>query len=384
MIKITTEDFISKIKDNNFKYEVIGEYTGTHHRIKIRCKMCGFEWEPYAHAVSKGTSKCPNCQSKSGKKNMLSNDAFINIVHMCNKNIEPLEEYQGCYKSIKMRCTKHDYEFECKPKTFTIKHALGCRLCMHEAGVFGGKRMSEYEIQTILSKSRYIYQYSERINHTLYIYFICPDHKDKGIQKVLWSGISQNRCCCKYCRGIDKTTEELQKQIDSIHGNIKILGKYQNPRTPIEVICNIDGTIWHPRPYNLLSGFGCPTCASSKAEKAIANILNKWGYNYEREYYYEDLKDIDYLRFDFYLKDFNTLIEYDGEFHYKPIIDGKRTTMEMAENQLIIQQKHDQMKNDYCSEHNINLIRIPYWKREELEETLFDALVKYNIIIKAS
>ncbi len=66
-----------------------------------------------------------------------------------------------------------------------------------------------------------------------------------------------------------------------------------------------------------------------------------------------------HLYFDFYLPDFNTIVEYDGKQHYEPVkIWG-------GEERFKKQQENDEIKNKYCEEHNIKIIRIPYTKKEE-------------------
>ena len=59
------------------------------------------------------------------------------------------------------------------------------------------------------------------------------------------------------------------------------------------------------------------------------------------------------LSFDFYLPNFNILIEYDGEQHFK-------TAFGQQEEKLILQQLYDNIKTEWCSKNNIKLIRIPY------------------------
>ena len=36
------------------------------------------------------------------------------------------------------------------------------------------------------------------------------------------------------------------------------------------------------------------------------------------------------------------------------------------ENNLILVQKHDKKKNEYALSHNIPLVRIPYWERDNI------------------
>ena len=79
------------------------------------------------------------------------------------------------------------------------------------------------------------------------------------------------------------------------------------------------------------------------------------------------------------MDDFNILIEYDGEGHYKPIRRGHMTEEEAEENLKQIQFR-DNIKNEYCKQNNIPLIRIPYWEKDNLEEFLLTNLSKYNVI----
>lgn len=60
------------------------------------------------------------------------------------------------------------------------------------------------------------------------------------------------------------------------------------------------------------------------------------------------------LRFDFYLPDYNCCIEYDGEHHFEP--NGGYFTEDFV-NRV---QYRDSIKNQYCEDKNIKLIRVPY------------------------
>lgn len=42
--------------------------------------------------------------------------------------------------------------------------------------------------------------------------------------------------------------------------------------------------------------------------------------------------------------------------------------------------KHDEMKNAFCKDNSINLIRIPYYEFEDLEYYLFDKFTSIGII----
>lgn len=75
---------------------------------------------------------------------------------------------------------------------------------------------------------------------------------------------------------------------------------------------------------------GCPVCSRSKGELKIESFLLEKSILFKPEYKFTDCRDINPLPFDFYLPELNTCIEY------------------------------DEIKNEYCREKCIKLIRIKY------------------------
>ena len=74
------------------------------------------------------------------------------------------------------------------------------------------------------------------------------------------------------------------------------------------------------------------------------------------------------MTFDFYLSTKNTLIEYQGQQHEKPIKHFG------GDKQFEIQQEHDKRKRQYAKEHNINLLEIWYYDYDNIEQILSDYL----------
>ena len=65
-------------------------------------------------------------------------------------------------------------------------------------------------------------------------------------------------------------------------------------------------------------------------------------------------KGSDMLPFDFYLPLYNLVIEYDGEHHFNPIKGWG------GEEKFKLTKENDNIKNNYCKQHNITLLRLPY------------------------
>ena len=82
-------------------------------------------------------------------------------------------------------------------------------------------------------------------------------------------------------------------------------------------------------------------------------------------------------RFDFYLPKYNLFIEYDGEQHYKPVMYFNQTDEEAVQC-FEETKKRDKIKDCYCVENNINLLRIPYWEKENIETIINNHLQRLN------
>ena len=97
-------------------------------------------------------------------------------------------------------------------------------------------------------------------------------------------------------------------------------------------------------------------------ENNIMTILFKNNFIWTKQYSDEKCKDKTPLPFDIAIfnDDFNLsyIIEYDGEQHFFQISNWDFQKI----------RKHDLIKNKYCFEHNIPLIRIPYNKKYTFED----------------
>lgn len=68
--KKTHEEFVSelKLKNKNFdNIELLSEYCGIKNRIKCKCKVCDYEWEPISDSLMRGCG-CPMCGNERVRK----------------------------------------------------------------------------------------------------------------------------------------------------------------------------------------------------------------------------------------------------------------------------------------------------------------------------
>jgi very-short-patch-repair endonuclease len=131
--------------------------------------------------------------------------------------------------------------------------------------------------------------------------------------------------------------------------------KFENGSVVWKCLCEC-GNITYAS-YTDLSRYRKTSCGCSNysnMENFIANILSENQINYIPQARFSACRNIYPLPFDFYLYDYNTIIEYDGEQHFYPVeyFGGEDSFEKIVRNDIL--------KNDYCLKHGINLIRLPY------------------------
>lgn len=127
--------------------------------------------------------------------------------------------------------------------------------------------------------------------------------------------------------------------------------------------CDCGNTNFVTTSHHLVSGNtqSCG-CLRSKGESIIQQILDKANIHYNRQHTFPDLIYTSGVpvRFDFYLPDYNRLIEFDGIQHY--YANGGWS----SDSNLEIVQQRDKIRNEYAFSNNISLVRIPYWERDKI------------------
>lgn len=195
---------------------------------------------------------------------------------------------------------------------------------------------------------------------------ICPKH---GVFSQLADSHLQGRGCnhCKidYISQANRSnkTDFIYKsnQVHEFKYNYEQV-EYVSATTNVSIKCPKHGEFFQ-QPQVHLSGSGCPKCVSNVPIKKLMNVLERHNYNFSLEKTFPDcVSNLGRkLRFDIYVPSLNLCIEYDGPHHFYPIrYAGYIESDEQQNNRLYIQQQNDDIKNKYCNDNNIELIRIPY------------------------
>lgn len=157
---------------------------------------------------------------------------------------------------------------------------------------------------------------------------------------------------------------QIKNRINNRYGKLTVVKQLPNNMWECKCDCGNKITVFGKYLDNgHISSCGC---LKSLGEHKIQQILNNLNIKFETQKTFEECRFPDtnaLARFDFYLNEYNILIEYDGEQHFISKNSGWSNDV-----QLKYIQSHDAYKNNWCYENNIKLIRIPYSDFDNINE----------------
>ena len=231
----------------------------------------------------------------------------------------------------------------------------------------GKNKKTIQEVREYINNEGYTLLSDEYINCNQELEIICPNGHNI---KMSWKRFENGRRC-PHCS--ERSWINRKKNIESINEIIskegyKFLEEYTTAKTKMKCSCP-NGHIFEINWNNFKSGKRCPYCKKSKGEEIIKSILEELKIDFIPQYKFKDCKDLLPLPFDFYLPNYNLIIEYDGEQHF----DVNRA-FNSNENKFWETVIHDAIKNAYCEDNNINILRIPFWKYNNIKEIIKNKL----------
>lgn len=345
MAKLTYEYVKQEIEKEGYEF-LEKEYKGCNIEMRVRCSE-GHEittrWRYWQQGV-----RCSHCRGVAKLTIEDVRKAFK------EKGFTLLtKEYKNNQSRLEYICSNGHYG-EITWNRF--QQGDGCSYC-------SGSKLHEDYIREELEKEGYTLL-SSYINSGEKMICLCPSGHEC---EIIWDNFKQGHRCKDCSKEIisskqRKNYEEV-KDIFEEEGYTLLSTEYKNMATKLEYKCP-HNHIHEMTLGNFIGGKRCPSCGNNyKGELKVKEILENNNIYYIQQYKLKDCKDKRELPFDFYLPNYNLLIEYDGEQHF----DIKRAFKKERFWDTVI---HDAIKNSYCEDNNIKLIRIPYWEFDNIENIL--------------
>ncbi len=291
---------------------------------------------------------------------------------------------------IKIICRVHGI-FEQSPNNHLNRQ--GCQKCALE---IKGRNYSiktlgfaQGDTEAFIEKSKQIHG-EDRFSYEKTIYtkmmepvvVTCMKHGDVRVSAQNHLSGGSCRKCASEAR--IKTKEEFIDSARKRHGEFYSyeLVQYVHGEVGVEIVCPKHGSFFQ-KPKTHLNGSGCQKCRKSKSVLEIEKILDFNQIAYKCEKTFDSCKNPETgkaLRFDFYLPDYNLLIEYDGAHHFKEIEFWSEIPRNAAR-KLAESKRRDEYKNRWAIESKITLFRLNY-KQNRLIERKLVKFFKTNYKIK--
>lgn len=272
-----------------------------------------------------------------------------------------LVEYINTNTKVSIICPEHGI-FNQTPKNHSHNH--GCPKCSSKnKGDKFRKNISDFILKSNeIHFNKYLYDKSVYINNKKPLIIICPEHGEfliTPIHHYMGHG-------CKKCSGNHRrTTEEFIKDANIIH-DCKY--SYTNSnfislKNSIDITCAKHGDFKQQAGHHI-RGHGCPNCSSSNGEKIIKKWLDSNKIMYITQKKFNNCLSMKgkNLKFDFFVPILNLCIEFDGKQHFEPL------EFFGGDEYFKILKRNDKLKDIYCMQNNIYLIRIKY--DQDIEQIL--------------
>lgn len=368
--KHTHNWFIEQMHNKHPDIKVLGVYSGLKNKLLCECTTCGWHWRPTPTNLLQGAG-CPKCgRARASSKCTKTHEQFLEEVQRVNPDIEVIGRYVNSQTSITVRCLLDGHIWNVSPGSLLDGHR--CPVCAKTARLTYDVFMSRMKDMhpTIAVSGPYV-DAQTKVQCTCLV--------DGYTWKTKPSGLMSGYGCrmCGYRKVGDLNSLSQQDFCDRLAESqlFELVGTYTTLTTPTTFRCKCCGEIWEDQPKRVLRRKNCPKACSTTGERLVMDYLDRNKIVYHREFRLPGCKAKKELYFDFYLPEQRCVIEYDGQQHFMPVTFSGMDD-EAALHLFQTNVWRDKIKDRYCEQHNILMIRIPYTEADHIEQILDEQLLK--------
>ena len=313
---------------------------------------CGTEFSVRASNLSQGykPNRCPKCRPNKRKS---TTQFKAEVYDLVGNSFDVLSGYSNRESRIGFRHNDCGNVFVREARRF-LENPI-CSPC--NANSESEKRILDWQseiVEKFSANFKIEYLTDGEVPRVLATHREC----DVSIEQSLsgFDGI------CAHCSAEERYKNNVMSRLGSDYDFIRFTHRpelslpYQRGVELKHLEC---GHVYETSYSKIMEGSKCPNCVYSRGEKAVADVLDSLSIEYTREHSFEYLGR---KRFDFFIPSLNIAIEYDGEQHYKSIDAWG------GEEYLESIRQSDALKNDFCDYMGIDLLRIPYWEFDNIDE----------------
>ena len=351
----------------NNKPDTIGiiSYDKDVNRIKCRCLTCGEEYETSYASLVRGQGHRICSIQKSALKQLTSNEEVQARVLSYGNDIDiDFSNYKSASNLLNCKCNVCGNKWKAKQRN--LIRGRGCPICANEKRK-SSKYLPSEHCKEILSK----------FNLELIGKYVAASYpitvRCKKCNSVFSTSISYLKNCrvgCVNCNEKNRTDgkyKSFSEALLRLNPKIHMKDEFVSMSDQITFYCEDCKKTFMRSPHDFLRTSTCPNCTTNSAlEYWVKIFLEDNCIDYQLHKSYDDLLGVNggKLSYDFYLKDYNLLIECQGEQHELP------NDFFGGEDRFKIQVEHDKRKREYAERNNIVLLEIWYYDIKNINEIL--------------
>lgn len=307
--RLTNEEVDRRLNITNIRR--VDDYINKRTPILFKCISCNYEWKTRPQGVINHKTGCPNCNSNIRLTNEIIDEKLK------DKNIKRISSYITGSSQITVQCLIKDCGHVWELYTFYLSgnYFHGCSKCAKNC------KLSKIEVNNRLIL-RNIELITDYVNVATTGTFRCLNENCNYIWNTLVGSVL-NGTGCIICSGRKLTNEIIDDLLKD--RNILRIDNYIGALIKIKFKCLNDNcdNIWEVAPNEIINPHklhGCPLCSFGKNEKIVNLTLKKSNINFHPHFHIKKLNNnLPNLIVDFYIPDYNLIIEYNGGQHYKPV-----------------------------------------------------------------
>lgn len=322
--RLTIDEIISTyLKDSINNFDITTPYKNSKTKIGFRCKKCGYEFGYTLESIRLVGLKCPVCD---GNRALTTEGYKIRVKQAVGNEYSVLGEYEGNHTKILMRHNKCGFEYKIEPNSFMQgERCPYCQKSIPFTNEIIDMRLKDQTEGKIKRIGNFV-----SVNKLLLLQ--CNNCGNKFKSKPV-NFINRTNFVCPFC---DKSSLVIPgyTTIDVTHPELcnyiidKDFAHTHNYWTTIKtkIKCPTCGKILYKKPssvYDRDNRFHCDRCSDniSFPEKFFMAILDN---NNIISIYQASSKTFNWCgnyRYDFYLPDYDCIVETHGKQHYEETPD---------------------------------------------------------------
>lgn len=356
------------------EYIILGDFRNNKTVVRTRHNKCGYEWDAIPSNMLRGRG-CPQC---AGNLLKVHKEFVKEVSDLVGNEYAVIGEYVNSKTKILIKHNICGSEFMAYPTKFVGSEQTRCYECSIKIRAEKRtKTTEEFKKELFI---RFGDDYTVLGEYSGYREGILVRHNPCG-EEYVKAPVALMRRNCKICSDLAqlKTNEEFIQEVNELVGDeYTVLGEYKGSYEKVKMRHNTCRYEWDANPHKFVNtGRRCPICNESKGETEIRRFLEFNQIGFVTQFKIDECRLQKPLPFDFAIfrnDNLLVLIEYDGKQHFEPIetFGGLKAYLE--------QKERDTIKDKFCQENNIKLIRIPYFKFNKIKEILTDALIEFSLL----